>query len=190
MNDEKNKMNDRETEKFYEIRNETTRICGAGDPIMTDELLTNSDPLAVARLMYIAICRTYSVEPSVFYAGERLIAEYKAAAAKEGWKETMKHPNYATTKINPIEAANKLLNLNLDTANDTSDLFPILHADSRTIESRITELLEGLDEEMVKKIAIKFSGKGIYNFYDYEDRLCDLMGEDKYDEWADSVGVL
>lgn len=91
--------------------------------------------------------------------------------------------------MNTSNAANQLLALDLDNSNDTDDLFPILGADSRNINQKITELLENLDEEMVKKIAVKFSGKGVYNFYDYEDRLCDLMGEDDYFDWADNNNV-
>ena len=77
-------MNDKETAKFYEVRNETTSICGAGDKNITSEILTKSDPLAIARQVYIGVCRAYNVNPNVYFAGEKVMDDFKRDNENDG----------------------------------------------------------------------------------------------------------
>ena len=82
--------------------------------------------------------------------------------------------------------------LALDKGRELDGFFQIIGADEfgRDVKNKIKWMYSGLDEETTKLLAVKYSGiRGAWNMFDYEDRLCELMGDDSYFAWADENGI-
>jgi hypothetical protein len=88
------------------------------------------------------------------------------------------------------EIANKLLAL--APGREYADFFEIIGADKygKNAKQKVAEMYSDSDEETTKKLAVKYSRvRSSYNMFDYEDRLCELMGDDEYFEWADANSI-
>jgi len=83
--------------------------------------------------------------------------------------------------------AETLINTKKDTC--CADLMAIVGAENgQEYSDKINTIYDSLtDIETVQKMAVRFNG--CREFLNYEDRLCELMGDDEYFEWSDSVGV-
>lgn len=88
------------------------------------------------------------------------------------------------------ETANKLLAL--PCGSQYTGFLDIIGADKygNNAKQKIREMYAQTDEETTKKLALKYTKfPSCYNMFDYEDRLCELMGDAEYFEWADANGV-
>lgn len=90
-----------------------------------------------------------------------------------------------TTEINEmLNIINELKEFDLDNG-DIGYFNNEICGDKNSVVNAIEEC--SLDD--AKFLALKYSNKFIRSGIDLEDRLCDLMGEDEYFDWADENGV-
>lgn len=85
-----------------------------------------------------------------------------------------------------MNALNKALEVNLNFLEaDGNPLMEIAQTESWNNAKAFfkAEIMQSDDAELLKNITMKFDGYEFFNAT--EDRLCELMGEDEYFDWAD-----
>ena len=76
-----------------------------------------------------------------------------------------------------------LLNTKIET---NAQIAELLNVDVFKVSEEIKNLIQSGNVDDVKAVALKFNDPAMF---DCEDRLCELMGEDEYFDWADENNI-